>query len=384
MSALDVLEKVMIAPRLRLLLCAIALLIAGASVMPAIAATPPADSPSARANAGTVGVISGGVDGTYIRIAADLASVLDDGDRLRVLAIVGKGSLQNISDILYLKGVDIGIVQADALAYAKSQRLYPGIEHTIQYVAKLYDEEVHILARKDIADVAALSGQKVNVDVRGSGTAMTAAVLFEDLKVTPELTNDDQGTALEKLKRGEIAAMIYVSGKPARLFAGIGPDSGLHFLAIPMTPALLDNYLPAEFDHADYPALVPEGARVETAAVGSVMAVFGWQPGNERYNKVARFVDAFFGSFQKFLQPPRHPKWKDVNLAAQVPGWTRFAPAQDWLQRQAVAANAGAPQADFNAFLTRVGGPLGNLSDAQKTQLFRQFLDWQQHAHAAQ
>ncbi|HSU04413.1 MAG TPA: TAXI family TRAP transporter solute-binding subunit [Acetobacteraceae bacterium] len=374
----------MIPRRVWVLFCTIALLAAGTMVTPASAAVPPSESPTARANAGTVGVISGGVDGTYIRIAADLASVLDDGDQLRVLPVIGKGSLQNISDILYLKGIDIGIVQADALAYAKRQQLYPGFERSIQYIAKLYDEEVHILARKDVSRLEDLAGQKVNVDVRGSGTAMTASVLFDSLGIAPELTNDDQGTALEKLKRGEITAVIYVTGKPARLFAGIGGDTGLHFLPIPMTKPLLDNYLPAEFSHTDYPMLVPDGENVETAAVGSVMAVFGWQPGTERYNKVARFVNAFFGKFQQFLQPPHHPKWKDVNLAAQVPGWTRFAPAQDWLQRQAQAAQtASAPQAGFNTFLTRVGGPIGNLTDAQKDQLFRQFLDWQQHQRPA-
>jgi TRAP-type uncharacterized transport system substrate-binding protein len=71
---------------------------------------------AARANAGTVGIISGGADGTYVRIAADLAAVLDDGDSLRVLPILGKGSLQNLSDILVLRGVDVGIVQSDVLA----------------------------------------------------------------------------------------------------------------------------------------------------------------------------------------------------------------------------------------------------------------------------
>ncbi|MEM9592110.1 MAG: TRAP transporter substrate-binding protein, partial [Pseudomonadota bacterium] len=56
----------------------------------------------ARVNGGRVGIISGGIGGTYLRIATDLASVLDDGDRVRVLPIMGKGSVQNISDILYL------------------------------------------------------------------------------------------------------------------------------------------------------------------------------------------------------------------------------------------------------------------------------------------
>ena len=89
--------------------------------------TPTLNSLAIRANAGTVGIISGGADGTYVRIAADLAAVLDDGDSLRVLPILGKGSLQNIADILVLRGVDIGIVQSDVLAYARREKLLPGL-----------------------------------------------------------------------------------------------------------------------------------------------------------------------------------------------------------------------------------------------------------------
>jgi hypothetical protein len=123
-------------------------------------AAPPANPAIAPANAGTVGVISGGVDGTYIRIANDLAAVLDDGDRLRVLPVVGKGSLQNITDILLLRGIDIGIVQSDVLAYARRKQLNPGIDKSIQYITKLYDEEVHILARPDIAKLEDLARQE--------------------------------------------------------------------------------------------------------------------------------------------------------------------------------------------------------------------------------
>ena len=81
---------------------------------------------------------------------------------------------------------------------------------------------------------------------------------------------------------------------------------------------------------------------MSTVAVGSVMAVFAWQQGNERYAKVSRFIDAFFTKFPELLKPPRHPKWKDVNLAAKVPGWTRFGPAQDALARQVTSANGTA------------------------------------------
>ncbi|MDB5414802.1 MAG: transporter substrate-binding protein [Rubritepida sp.] len=281
---------------------------------------------SARANAGTVGLIAGGVDGTYIRIAADLAAVLDNADQLRVIAMIGRGSVQNIADIMTLRGVDLGIVQSDVLAYAQRERLFPLVDRLVQYVSKLYDEEVHILAGPGIASVQDLAGKAVNVDLRGSGTAMTASLVLGSLGVRVIEQNDPQDAALEKLRRGEISALVYVAGKPARLFTGIRADEGLHLLAVPAEPALLETYLPARFAASDYPALVPEEG-TDTIAVGAVLAAYGWPTGSERHAKVSRFVDALTANFDAFLRPPRHPKWREVNLAATVPGWIRFTPA---------------------------------------------------------
>jgi TRAP-type uncharacterized transport system substrate-binding protein len=244
---------------------------------------------------------------------------------------------------LLLRGVDIGIVQSDVLAYARRQRQFPGVDKAVQYITKLYDEEVHVLARRDIASLGDLAGKPVNIDVTGSGTAMTAAVLFDALGIKPGFAHENQGLALEKLKRGEIAALVYVTGKPAGLFSGIAAESGLHFLPVPMDQALLETYLPAELSPAQYPALIPAGGSVETIAVGAVMAVFAWQPGHERYAKVARFIDAFFAKFAAFRQPPQHPKWQEVNLAATVPGWTRFPAAQEWLKAQGDLASVRPP-----------------------------------------
>lgn len=283
---------------------------------------------TAQANQGTVGIMAGGVDGTYIRIAADLMNVLDEGDRMRVIAMLGRGSVQNLRDIVLLRGIDIGIVQSDVLAYARREGLLPGIDRLVQYITKLYDEEIHLLAREEVRTVQDLAGKTVNVDVRGSGTAMTASLVFEALGVNVQVANDPQDLALTKLRNGEIGGMVYVAGKPARLFSGIQPGSGLHFVPIPATPALLETYLPSTLGAAEYPNLVAAGGDVETIAVGAVMAVYAWQPGTERYRKVARFVQAFTRRFDEFLRPPRHPKWREVNLAARVPGWARFDPGQ--------------------------------------------------------
>ncbi len=359
--------------------CAIVgLLLAGA--LPADAAEQSAkrtiDAMRERVNAGTVGIVSGGISGTYIRIAAELAAVLDNGDTLRVVPLVGKGSIQNIADILFLKGVDIGIVQSDVLAYIKRERLYPGADKSIQYITKLYNEEVHVLAGKGISRIADLGGKKVNFDVANSGTAMTASLIFERLKTPIEPVYNDQALALDKLRRGEIAALVYVAGKPASLFRDAKAEEGLHLLAIPLDSALLETYLPSQISHADYPTLVPEGDTVDTVAVGAVMAVYNWAPSSDRYRKVARFVDAFFEQFPALLEPSRHPKWKEVNLAAQVPDWTRFAPAENWLKRSMMATNGSSPlQRDFAMFLDQPGR--AGVSDDREA-LFQEFLRWQQ------
>jgi TRAP-type uncharacterized transport system substrate-binding protein len=53
-----------------------------------------------RLNANTVTLMSGTIGGTYVQFGADLASALDDGDEMRVLPIIGRGSVQSIADIL--------------------------------------------------------------------------------------------------------------------------------------------------------------------------------------------------------------------------------------------------------------------------------------------
>ncbi len=334
-------------------------------------------------NRGTIGVISGGVDGTYIRIAADLAAVIGDSDGLRILPVVGLGSVQNLADLLYMRGIDVGIVQSDVLAYVKREKTYPGIERRLQYIAKLYDEEFHVLAGKDIASITDLAGKKVNFDVRGSGTFMTATLVFDALKIKVEPVSRDQALALDMVRKGEIAALVYVAGKPARLFRDLKPEDGVHFLEVPQTPELLQTYLPARFTPEDYSLLA---APVDTVAVGAVMAVVSFPHESERYRNLARFTDAFFTKFAAFLEAPRHPKWKEVNLSAQLPGWTRFGPADAWLARNVRAipvagSDAGLRKA-FDAFLEQQSALTGRAATPeQKEALFAQFLMWEKSQH---
>ena len=366
----------------RILQHVIAALLCGLLAGAAMAQQQPVD-PVARANQGVVGVITGMEGGTYARTGADLTIL--DSDTLRVLPTLGKGSLQNLSDILYLRGVDIGFVQADALTYANQHKMFPGLTQNIRYIAKLYDEEVHVLVRKDITRLADLNGQRVNVDVTGSGSAMTAEILLDAYGIKAKVEHEKQVTGVQELRRGEIAGIIHVGGAPIPLFADVPADSGIHFLPLVLNPTLAQTYLPGQFTHGTYPLLVPADAAVPTIAVGDVMAVYGWGPRTARYSNVARFVDTFFSKFDQFQQPPRHPKWREVNLTAEVPGWTRFPSAQDWLVQHTTAGTAGtATQARFNDFLSQTHPGMDSaLTDAAKDALFQQFLAWDRQRSAA-
>ena len=227
-----------------------------------------ADDPRTLARQGAIGVIAGGIDGTYLRVASDLSAVLDAGGSLRVIPMIGKGSIQNLYDLRYLRGVDVAIVQSDALTYLRQDPKNADVTDTIRYVTKLYNEEFHILATKDVQSIQDLKGRRVNTDVAGSGTGMTAEIVFEALGIPIEQSHLSQDDALAALAAGKLDAAAFVVGKPAKLFSNIAADKGLHFIAVSQTPALLATYLPAQIGHEDYPALIPDGTTVDTVAVG--------------------------------------------------------------------------------------------------------------------
>jgi uncharacterized protein len=334
------------------------------------------------ANRGVVELQTGRASGISVRIAEDLANIIDDGATRRVLPVVGKGSLQNLGDLKLLRGIDLAILQTDVLDYARQANYFPGIETWVSYITKLYNEEFHLLARREVKGVGDLVNQKVNVDLRGAGTAITASRLFDLLKIAVTPTYDDQVVALERLRKGEIAAVAFVAGKPAPLFRDLYGEEGLHFLAIPLNPAVTAAYVPTRLTASDYPGLVQWDQPVDTVAVGTVLAAANLQYGSERYRNLVNFVDAFFTGFQSLLDPGHHPKWHEVNLMAELPGWRRFPPAEQWLQRNAPVAAAPNLQdlkGIFSRFIDERQRATGGapLSQQEKDQLFGQFEQWQ-------
>lgn len=344
---------------------------------PAVPAADPNDI-----NRGLVELETAGSAGITVRMAEDLASVINDGATRRIVPVVGTGSLANLSDLKRLRGIDLAILQIDVLDYAKEQRLFPGIDGSITYIAKLHNEEFHLLARREIQSITDLANKKVNVDLRDSGTAITASRLFGILKLPITTTNDRQEVALEKLKRGELAALAFVAGKPAPLFHDAKADSGLHFLAVPFNSAIAAAYVPTQLTAADYPGLVAQDMPVDTVAVGSALVVANLDQIPERYRNVANFVDAFFTGFQSLLEPGHHPKWQEVNISTELPGWRRYPPAEQWLQRNMEAARPPSPddlKAMFAQYIDQRRRSTGGapMNQREKDDLFQQYHRWE-------
>src|ERR1700704_2472404 len=241
-------------------------------------------------NANTVTLISGTIGGTYVQFGADLASVLDDGNKLRVLPIVGRGSVQSVADILFLQGVDLGIVRADTLDYLEKKGLAKDIKKQFSYVTKLYNEEMHVIASKSVRSLRDLDGKTISVDLPNGGTFVTALTVFERLGMKPKVVYVEQRIAMEKLRAGEIDAVIVCGGKPYKSVSSF-KDDRFHLVSVDYEKPLQGDYLPATLTAKDYPNLVADQEQVDTIAVPAVLAAYNWAPNTERYRKLALFVD---------------------------------------------------------------------------------------------
>ena len=332
-------------------------------------------------NAWTVGIVGGLFSGTYMRLVDEMASALNDGDNLRILPIVSYGAASNLDDLLYLHGVDAAITQSDVFDYFQTVRKTSNLERRVDYITRLPISELHILARDNVQSLEDLRGKKVNFGPAGTGASLTGNIVFQRLGIDVNQVLIPQPSALQKLQSGEIDAIARVIPKPIEFFSKIPPNSGLHLVNIPFTKMFEDHYTLGEFTKQEYPNLLQGKDRIDTIAVPAVLAVYNWPTDTERYRKVQRFVQYLFTNFDKLQHPPYHPKWRDVNLAATVPGWTRFSVAQDMLDKMQKQGATAQQQVDFNTYLTRQTHIPS--SDAEREALFRNFLQWRQ-AHPDQ
>ena len=359
------------------------------------------DEKKRQANDIALTVVVSGISCTCARFTEDIRNVVNDlgPEGIRVLPVLGVGGLQNVNDVLFLKNIDMGVVDEDNLRLLKKKdpALYANIEQRVQYITKLYNSEFQVLARNDIKSYDDLRGKKVNFNLKDSQTEVTADTVFNALNIQTQRSYYDNDEAMKRLISGELSAMIILTGAPQVTMSKIKKEDGVHFLPLDQESlpnhdlkGLFANYLPADLTHDLYPNLIPEGTTVPTIANRALLVAYTWPENSPRYKRIAKFVEAFFSKIDQFNNSSRHPKWREVNLSAEMPGWVRYKPAADWLathRNQAVSSvNSGSTldqsspelRLAFEKFMQKYASSSGQktLTTAEREALFAKFMEF--------
>jgi uncharacterized protein len=289
----------------------------------------------------TAGIVAGNPQSTEFTIAYEIADSLATGRNksrgettLRILPMVGDSGIETITDVLTLADADMAIVPVSLLDRFRDARPSDDIQNKLVYIAPLFPEEFHVLARAEISSIRDLDGKAVNLGEDGSAAAILGREICANLGINVREIHVDLNAAVDGMRKGEISAAFLVSGKPVRAFASLTRADGFHFLAIPSMPNLNWDLLPAVFTYKDYPYLMRANESVDTVAVLSALITYNWPPQTERFRLLELFAQILFSHLPEFQTGPHHPKWREVNLAATLPGWTRFRPTEGWTQRR--------------------------------------------------
>src|SRR5215216_2899222 len=259
-------------------------------------------------NAWTVGLAAGLIEGAPLRLASEMARVVDDGANLHVLPIVTRGPTENLNSLLYLRGVDLAIINSDSMEEYRIQ--LPEIRRHVTYLLNLFPSELHIFVRPEIKSLQDLAGKKVNFNTLGTAAAYSGPLLLSRLGVDIDKTFIPHPLALQQMKKGEndMAAVVFITSKPVDAFLRGQWEPGFKFLPVTYDAKFEDYYLPATLESADYPALIQPGEKIATVSVPTVLVSYNWPAGSDRYIRVARFTDHLFGRVGKLQAGGFDPK----------------------------------------------------------------------------
>jgi len=327
-----------------------------------------------KTNEATIGLAAGLPEGAPLRFAVELARVVDDGTNMRVLPIVTRGPFENVNDLLYLKGIDAAIIYGDVLDHFKKDPKIGDIDKRINYLMHLFPSELHVFVRPEIKSLEDLAGKPVNFNTRGTAAAYSGPLIFDRLGIKVDARHDPHPSALVEIaKSDKYAAVVFVTSKPVEPFVRRKWPEGFKFLPVPLTDKLEEYYLPAQLESADYPDLIPQGQTVQTISVPAVLAVYNWPQQTDRHRRMVRFIDYLFARLPKLQSEPGfHPKWRDLNLAATVPGWQRFSAMQDKLVASAAAESNF--RSDNGTKLKEAIARLAPGNQAEQNRLLQRFL----------
>ncbi|HXG02756.1 MAG TPA: TAXI family TRAP transporter solute-binding subunit [Candidatus Binatia bacterium] len=292
------------------------------------------------AGAADMGLITGSEKGTYYQFGLDLQRLVRSAG-INLTVHPSRGSIENIYAVYQRPGIQMGIVQSDVLAFVSRLQTDPvltRIARKTKLVVPLYNEEVHVLARQGLVDFDDLAGRRVAIGREGSGTYLTARLLFKLAEITPsEAVLIDTGEALAELKAGRIDAMFYVAGYPVKLFRE-DVSAADNLVLLPITNKSITEFYP----RVEIPAGVYawQTAPVSTVAVKAVLVSFDYR--RRDCDNVGRFAQVLVSRLD-WLVKNGHPKWQSVDVDYPLKGWEQYDCVRKYLGKTAVPA--GTPPA---------------------------------------
>lgn len=345
-------------------------------------AAPRGDLPpkSARGESDTVGVVGEAAGETEFRAVDEISTAVASGQEagpngetaMRVLAVPGKGGLQNVRDVLERPNLDFGIAPGVILEKAAATDGMANLRKRLAYVAPLYVEEVHLLAGAGISAAADLEGRTVAVGPEGGATEFLAREVMARLGVRVREVNIAGAAAVQAVREGRADAAFVVSGKPVESVRGIAGDGRVHLVPLPVE-AVPEGFVPTSLGHSDYPSLVPEGGKVATYGVQNVLFGYNWPAGSARGKAGRTFLAILMYRLPDLQVGAHHPKWREVNVAATMDGWKRLPSMQEWLDKARPKGTGPASEAEFEGFLKRTGT---QVTGENRDALYRDFLRW--------
>lgn len=265
----------------------------------------------------------------FHQLVHNMEDELEQESGLRIVPIMSKKHVQSVYDLLYLQGVDLALVRADAIEYVSRRGEYPAVKRLVQSVAKVSEEKIIVIARNDYQSLAELEGQVIGFGLPGSGEYVTGTVAFDVMGIEPDAIEVSNSTAIEKMKTGELAAMVYLLRAPdavqtggdlgaANAIKSLDLGDELHIMEIPANDELSKIYTPTTLTASDLPDLIDEGKTIATYSVDAILAVYRWTPPNFRFTQSQRFMSAFIAGLDGLQDGPYQPAWKRVDLQQQT------------------------------------------------------------------
>jgi TRAP transporter TAXI family solute receptor len=309
-------------------------------------------------SAADMGIITGGERGTYYQFGLNLQALVKPRD-VALSVFPSRGSIENVYAVYQRPGVQLGTFQSDVLAFVARVQTDPVLQRIAKktkMVFPLYNEEIHVLARPGLENFDDLAGKRVAIGREGSGTYLTARLLFTVAEVTPrETVLIDTDEALAELKAGRVDAMFYVAGYPVKLFSeAVTEGDKLSLLQI-TNKSITEFYPSVEIPAGTYPW---QAQTVQTVAVKAVLISYDFQRRDcELVGQLAKTVNDNLG----WLQKNGHPKWKTVDLNYALKGWEQYGCVRKFLGKaEAAPARGPREQAPANPVMDAIKQILGD------------------------